>query len=168
MANALPLKIVCEDFLRDNRRLYAHKAKRKKIAMIAVEAVCMGDSETVTLDLGAAELVTDKKRYGVEPPDRLIRRFSEFTWDFLFFLIVDFHPVLSLIDLLCLLGGPLYNRRLKRQLRLLSDGEMTLTPGERKKVVLGFRGVRTAVTHLQLTVRHPDGASEQIECPIGS
>ncbi|MCH8218962.1 MAG: hypothetical protein IH892_19565 [Planctomycetes bacterium] len=98
MANALPLKIVCEDFLRDNRRLYAHKAKRKKIALIAVEAVCMGDSETVTLDLGAAELVTDKKRHGVEPPDRLIRRFSEFTWDFLFFLIVDFHPVLSLID----------------------------------------------------------------------
>ena len=167
MANALPLEIVCEDFLKDNRRLYAHKAKRKKIALIAVEAVCKGGSGTVTIDLGAAELVTDKKRHGVEPPDRLIRRFSEFTWDFLFFLIVDFHPVLSLIDLLCLLGGPLYNRRLRRQLRLLSDGEMTLGAGERKKAILGFRGLRTAPTHLRLSYRCQDGTPERIECAIG-
>ena len=166
MAKSLSLEVECKDLLKDNRHHYAHKAKRKKIALIAVEAVCGSAPGTVTIDLGAAELISDKKRHGVEPPDRLIRRFSAFTWDFLFFLIVDFHPILSLIDLLCLLSGPLYNRRLKRQLRLLSDGEMTLRAGERKKAILGFRGLRTAPTHLQLSYRCQDGKPEQIECAI--
>ena len=168
MTNALPLKVVCEDFLQDNHRLYAHKAKRKKIALIAIEAASSSASGTLTLDLGAAELISDKKRHGVEPPEYLVRRFTEFTWDFLLFLVVDFHPILSIIDLLGLLGGRFYNRRLRRQLRLLSDGEMTLGTGERKKVVLGFRGVRGSATHLQLPVRYQDGKSEQVTCPIGS
>ena len=69
MTNALPLKVVCEDFLQDNHRLYAHKAKRKKIALIAIEAASSSASGTLTLDLGAAELISDKKRHGVEPPE---------------------------------------------------------------------------------------------------
>ncbi len=167
MAKPLSLEVVCEDHLKDNRHLYAHKARRKKIALIAVEAVCGCTSGAVTIDLGAGELISDKKRYAVEPPKRIIRRFTEFTWDFLLFLVVDFQPMVCLIDFLCLLVGPLYNRRLRRQLRLLADGEMTLRAGERKKAILGFRGLRGAPTQLQLTVRYPDGRSEQMECPIG-
>ena len=168
MAKPLPLQVVCEDFLKDNPHLYAHKAKRKKIALIAIEALSSSDSGTVTIDLGAAELTADEKRYTVEPPKRIIRRFTKFTWDFLLFLVLDFQPLVCLIDLLCLLVGPLYKRRLRRQLRLLADGEMTLRAGERKKALLGFRGVCGAATQVQLTVRYPDGRSEQVECPIGS
>ena len=58
-------------------------------------------------------------------PAALIRKFSEFTWDFLLYTLIDFHPVLAVVDISVLLTGPLYNRRLKKQLRGLADSEMT-------------------------------------------
>jgi hypothetical protein len=168
MTGSTGLEVKCEDFLKDNPHLYAHKAKRKKIALVSVEAAAQGSSEDVTVALGSARLLAAGGSYGVEKPGRIIRRFSEFTWDFLFYLLIDFHPVLALVDVLFLLTGPLYNRRLKKQLRLLSDGEMVLRPGERKTAILGFERVPSGATQLQLWYRHGNGDPQRIECDVTS
>lgn len=156
----------CEDFLRDNHHFYAHKAGRKKIAIISVE-VANKNSGNVRLMLGASKLIAGERSYNVEPPAVIIRKLSEFTWDFLVYLIIDFHPVLAAVDTFFLLTGPVYNRRLRKQLHLLSDGEMLLGPGECKQALLGFRGVFRGAHELDLSYCRPDAAKRQLRCAIG-
>ena len=167
MTNTTDLAIKSDNFLKNNPHLYAHKARRKKIALISVKVDAGSHCEEVRIDLRTATLIAGEKRYNVEAPNRLIRKFSEFTWDFLFFAILDFHPVLVAVDVFFLLAGPIYNRRLKKQLRLLSDGEMVLQPGECKKAILGFRRVSKGATQLRLRYRCGGGEQQEITCDIG-
>ena len=165
MSNAADLVIKCEDHLKDNRHLYAHKARRKKIALIGVE-VTNGHSAQVTMALGASKLVAGGQNHCVETPSVIIRKFSEFTWDFIVFAILEFNPVLVAVDIFFLLTGPLYNRRLRKQLRLLTNAELVLKPGERTKAILGFRRVSKPGTQLQLWYRCGEGEEQEIECDI--
>ena len=165
MNNAVELDVKCEDVLRNNTHLYAHKAKRKKIALIGVEAANRHSAD-IRIELGASKLVAGDQSYGVESPGVIIRKFSEFTWDFVVYSILDFHPLLAVVDAFFFLTGPLYNRRLRKQLHLLSDGEMVLRPGESMKVILGFRGVSKAPTQLHLLCRRDAGGRLEIPCDI--
>ncbi|MEX0714785.1 MAG: hypothetical protein WD278_20825 [Pirellulales bacterium] len=165
MKNLVDLDVKCEDFLKDNHHFYAHKAGRKKIALISVE-VANKDSDNVRLMLGASKLIADERSYHVETPALIIRKFSEFTWDFLVYLIIDFHPVLAAVDAFFLLTGPVYNRRLRKQLHLLSDGEILLGPGECKQALVGFRGVSGEASRLELSYCSPDGEQRQLPCAI--
>ncbi len=149
MVNATDLELKCVDFLKDNKRLYAHKARRKKISLIQVE-VRNNHRSGIRIQLDDSHLISGNQSLRVEKPSLIIRKFSEFTWDFLLWLILDFHPILSAIDLIFLLCGPLYNGRLKRQLRLLTDGELILKSGETKKILLGFRGLTGEPEQLKL------------------
>lgn len=163
----LPIEVTVSDLLKENSCLYAHKARRKKIALIVVEFSARKDSDTVTVDFGSATFTSGGKDRGVEPPERLLRRFREFTWDFLFFLLLDFNPLLSLIDFMVLLGGPLYNRRLKKQLCLLTDGEMVVRPGTGQKAILGFLAVRTGPAELRFSYRSGEGDMQMFTADIG-
>jgi hypothetical protein len=165
MNDAGELEIKCDDFLRDNPHLYVHKAKRKKIALIRIEAANRHSSE-IRIDLRATTLFAGEQSHSVERPDSLIRNLSEFTWDFVLYTILDFHPVLAAVDLFVFLTGPLYNRRLRKQLHLLSDGEMLLRPGECKQAILGFRGVTKAATKLQFSYRHSGEERQWKQCEI--
>jgi hypothetical protein len=98
----------------------------------------------------------------VETPGVMIRRFSEFTWDFLVYSVLDFQPVLVAVDVLFLLSGPLQNWRLKRQLKLLSDGELVLRSGDCKKAILGFCGVSNGAGQLRLFYRQENGDQRKI------
>ncbi len=167
LENTTDLSITAKNFLKHNPRLYAHKARRKKIALISITAQAASHIDELRINLRAAKLVVGSKSYDVEAPKRIIRKFSEFTWDFLIFAILDFHPVLVLVDIFFVLSGPLYNRRLKKQLRLLSDDEMALRPGELKKAILGFRGVPKGAAQLQLWYRCGEGDQMMIVCDIG-
>src|SRR3989442_8822420 len=80
--NHVVLDVKCEDFLKDNRHLYVRKAKRKKIALISVE-LANTHSGDVRLLLGAATLIAGERRYNVERRAIIIRKLSEFKWDFL-------------------------------------------------------------------------------------
>ncbi len=165
MSNAVELTVTCEDFLRDNPHLYAHKARRKKIALIGVQAANPSSAE-VRIELGATKLLVGKQDYAVESPGIIIRKFSEFTWDFLVYSILVFQPALLFVDAFFFLSGPLYNRRLKKQLHLLSDSEMVVGPGDCKKAILAFRGVPKGAMQLVLHY-HSDGRErEQITCEI--
>ncbi len=162
------LNVTCVDFLKDNPRHYARKAKRKKIVLIGVEAVS-NHSGDLRLLLGASKLTAGGQSYNVETPAVIHRKLSAFTWDFLLYLILDFHPVLAALDLFFLLTGPVYNWRLRRQLKLLSNGEMVLRPGESAKVVLGFRGVPKKPEELEtmeLCYRRGDGEKQMLQCGI--
>ncbi|MEX2120042.1 MAG: hypothetical protein WD847_10650 [Pirellulales bacterium] len=165
MKNLVDLNLKCEDFLKNNRHLYAHKAGRKKIALISIEAA-NEKSGDVRLVLGAARLIAGGQSHNVEPPAVIIRKLSEFTWDFLLYSIIDFQPVLAAVDAFFLLTGPLYNRRLRKQLRLLSDGEMLLGPGECKQAIVGFRGVSRGAQELELSYCSPDGEQRKLQCAI--
>lgn len=166
MTKATDLTVKSEDFLKGNLHLYAHKAKRKKIALISVTVFSDRHSDEIRIDLRETKLIDGRQSYSVETPARIIRKFSKFTWDFVLFAILDFHPVLVAMDIFFFLTGPIYNRRLKKQLRLLSDGEMVLRPGENKKAILGFQGVSKGTTQLQLWYRCGEGKRQQIECKI--
>jgi hypothetical protein len=161
----MPLDIRCDNFLTGNHHVYAIKASRKKIAILRIQAA-NGDSSSVRLLLGGSRLTAEGKTYNVEDPVRTIRRFSEFTWDFLLYSIIDFHPVLALIDASLFLTGPVYNRRLKRQLALLSNSEMCLAPGESKTALLAFRGVRPNTEHLLVPAAAADGSVKHYELRI--
>ena len=166
MTNPVPLQIKCEDFLKDNSHLFAHKARRKKIALIRVEAAADSQSAEVHIDLGNAKLSVGEMTYNAEPPDCIIRKFSEFTWDFLVYLVLDFNPVLAVVDVMAFLSGPLYNRRLKKQLRLLTVCEMVLKPGEHKTAILAFRGGSSGAGQLHLDYRVGNGEPLRIACEI--
>lgn len=160
------LTITAKDFLKHNPRLYAHKARRRKIALISITVQATSQIEEVRIDLGAAKLVFGQNSCGVEAPKRIIRKFSGFTWDFLVFAILDFHPLLVLVDIFFVLTGPLYNRRLKKQLRLLSDSQMVLGPGKCERAVLAFRGVPKGAAQLQLRYRCDGETQKLVVCDI--
>jgi hypothetical protein len=159
--------VKCSDFLKDNHHVYALKAARKKIALISLEAASRHSAE-LRLMLGASRLIADGKSYIAERPAVILRKFSEFTWDFPLYTIIDFHPVTAAIETFLFLTGPIYNWRLRRQLKLLSDGELLLGPGERKRVLIGFRGVSKRPEQLIVAFRFGDGQEHQLECNIGS
>jgi hypothetical protein len=165
MSNVTDLDLNCADFLKDNRHLYAHKARRKKIALIRVDAANRGSSQ-VRIELGAATLVVEGRGHTVESPRVIIRKFSEFTWDFVAYSILDFHPVLVFIDAFFFLTGPLYNRRLKKQLRLLSDSDMVLAASDSREAILGFRGVQKGSAALQFSYRKDGGEPQQMRYDI--
>ena len=165
MKNPVALDVKCEDFLKDNHHVYALKARRKKIALIKVD-VANKHSADVRVLLGDSKLIAGAKSHNVETPATIIQKFSEFTWDFLLYMILVFEPVLLAVDIFFFLSGPLYNRRLKKQLHFLSDSEMLLKPGERKEALLGFRGVSNGADQLQLLYCCHDGEPQQAQCPI--
>lgn len=159
--NQSTLEIKCSDFLNDNRHFYAVKAARKKLAIIRIE-VANRHASDVRLLLGSSKLEAGGKTYDVASPAVVVRKLSEFTWDFLLFAILDVHSVVALIELLVFLGGPLYNRRLRRKLNLLSDGEMLLSPGESKAALVAFRGVRNKLEQMTIACRCGDGEEHQL------
>jgi hypothetical protein len=165
MKNPVELDVKCEDFLKDNQHLYAFKARRKKIALIKVD-IANKHSAEVRILLGDSKLIAGEQSYNVETPATIIRKFSEFTWDFLLYMILVFEPVLLAADIFFFLSGPLYNRRLKKQLHSLTDSEMLLKPGECKQALLGFRGVSKGTDQLQLLYCCHDGKPQQARCPI--
>ena len=59
MTNTTDLAVKSDDFLKDNRHIYAHKAKRKKIALISVEVHARSHSDELRVDLGAAKLIAN-------------------------------------------------------------------------------------------------------------
>ena len=162
MTTTIHLK--CTDFLKDNPRLYAFKARRKKIALIHLEAENKG-SDDVKLDLSSGKLFVGSQPCAVESPEVILRKFSEFTWDFAIYAILDFHPVLLALDVLVFLTGPLYNRRVKRQLQSLADGELVLRAGERKHILLGFRGVSRKPDRLEIPCSCNDGQRRFMQDP---
>lgn len=165
MKNSAELDLKCEDFLKDNHHLYAVKARRKKIALITVEATNRTSTD-VRLMFGDSKLMAGEQSHSVETPAIINRKLSEFTWDFAFYAILDFQPLLAAIDGFFFLTGPLYNRRLKRQLRSLSDGDTILKPGESKKAILGFRNVSKVADRLQLGYRCGESQEQQVECVL--
>jgi hypothetical protein len=159
------LDVKCEDFLRDNRRIYARKAKRKKISIISLEATNQHTTELRVL-FGESKLLSGAKTYSPENSAVVFRKLSEFTWDFLIYSIIDFHPVAAVFEAFIFLTGPLLNWRLKRQLKLLSDGELPLRPGERKRVLLAFPGVTQKLDELHLSFSQ-QGERLQVSCALG-
>lgn len=161
------IAVHCVDFLKDNRHAYAAKARRKKIALIAVDATNRHSSD-VRLLLDSSRLIAGGGNFSAERRAVVLRKLSAFTWDFLVYLILDFHPISAAIETFLFLTGPIYNWRLWRHLRHLSDGEILLRPGESTKIVLGFRGVRAALDYLELCYCCGDREKGMIRCDVKS
>jgi hypothetical protein len=156
MNDGATLEVKCDDVLKDNRYVYAMKARRKKIALVRLE-VTNPQSSDVQVILGSTTLAAAGKTFcGAESPAVIVRKLSEFTWDFLFYWIIAFHPVTAAIEACLFLVGPLYNRRLRRQLALLSDSEIVLRPGESKTAVIAFRGGSKELERLTIVFRFRD------------
>ena len=156
------IDVVCEDFLKGNSHFYATKATRKKIALIRVELQNRLPSD-VQVMFSASSLTASGKSYAVEKPAVIVRKLSEFTWDFLLFAITDiFNPVVAIIESFVFLGGPLYNRRLRRKLKRLSDEDMDIPAGKSVDVLLAFRRVGNGLEELTIPYRTAGGESEQI------
>ena len=156
----MTLGVKCDDLLKDNSHWYALKARRKKIALLRVE-VTNTQSSDVLVRFGSTKLIAGGKTFSTESPAVVLRKFSEFTWDFLVYALLDFHPVKAILDVSLLLFGPLYNRRLKRQLVLLTDADMSLRPGESKTALVAFRGVPPKLEQLTIEFRCGEIAIEQ-------
>lgn len=152
MSDRMTLGIKCEDVLKDNNYLYAHKSRKKKIALVRIE-VTNSLSADVQVRLGSTKLTAGGKTFGTESPAVILRKLSEFTWDFLLWTLLAFHPIEAILDVGILLTGPLYNRRLRRQLALLTDADLSLRPGESKTVMVGFRGVPKELERLTIVFR---------------
>lgn len=158
----------CDDLLKGNNRWYAIKARRKKIALLRIE-VTNTQTADVLVRFGSAKLIAGGKTFGIESPAVVLRKFSEFTWDFLVYALLDFHPVLAIFDVSLLLFGPFYNRRLKRQLALLTDADLSLRPGESKTAIVAFRGVAKELERLTIVFHCGDTAEElTIHLQIGA
>ena len=115
----MKLDVRWDNFLKDNHHWYAIKATKKRIALIRIE-VTNRESSDVQIVLGASKLTAGGNSYDAERPTVVIRKLSEFTWDFLLFSITDlFHPVTALMEGLVFLTGPLYNRRFETATRAL-------------------------------------------------
>ena len=152
MSDPMTLGVKCDDLLKDNSHWYALKARRKKIALLRVE-VTNTQSSDVLVRFGSTKLFAGGKTFGTESPAVILRKFSEFTWDFLVYVLLDFHPVMAIFDVSLLLFGPLYNRRLKRQLALLTDADLSLRPSESKTAIVAFRGVAKELERLTIVFR---------------
>ena len=148
----MTLGVKCDDLLKDNNHWYALKARRKKIALLRVEVTNTQASDAL-VRFGSTKLIAGGKTFGTESPAVVLRKFSEFTWDFLIYALLDFHPVMAILDVSLLLFGPLYNRRLKRQLALLTDADLSLRPGESKSAIVAFRGVAKELERLTVVFR---------------
>lgn len=148
----MTLDAKCDDVLKDNSHWYALKARRKKIALIRVE-VTNTQSSDVLIRFGSTKLIAGGKTFGSDSPAVILRKLSEFTWDFFVYALLDFHPIKAVLDVSLLLFGPLYNRRLKRQLALLTNVDMTLRPGESKSAIVAFRGVASELERLMIAFR---------------
>jgi hypothetical protein len=160
MSDRMTLGIKCEDLLIDNHYLYAHKARKKKVALVRIE-VTNPLSVDVQVRLGSTKLTAAGKTFDTERPAVILRKFSEFTWDFLFYAILDFHPITAAFELCVWLTGPLYNRRLRRQLVLLTDSDLSLRPGESKTAMVAFRGVPKDLERLTIVFRCGETEVEQ-------
>ena len=157
------LDVSCRDLLGGNSRLYAHKARRKKIALVGVELTNSGPGPQ-RVHLGRAMLTAGDREHTVERPGVILRKLGEFTWDFFLFAILDMHPVFIITDLGLFLFGPIYNRRLRRQLRELTDADLVLPAGGVHTVVLGFRGVPAGTPcRVEIPFTTPENA-ERIAC----
>ena len=166
MSDSNTLGIKCDDVLKGNSYLYAHKSRRKKIALVRVE-VTNQQSADVQIRLGSTKLTAAGKTFAAESPAVILRKLSEFTWDFLIYPLLDFHPVTAIFEVCVLLSGPLYNRRLRRQLKLLTDADLSLRPGESKTVMVAFRGVPPKLERLTIVFRCGETAIEQ-QVPLNS
>ena len=159
--------IQCVNHLTDNDYVYAMKAKRKKIAIIGVRAMNR-DTSPMRLLLGSSKLIADGRSYDAEDPAAIRRKLGEFTWDFLLYSLIDFHPISAIVDMSMMLTGPIYNRRLKRQLALLSNTELSLSTGESKSALLAFRGPSKHLDSLRLRGVDADGGESMLEFKIGT
>jgi hypothetical protein len=130
----------CADMLRDSKALHLAKVKWKRYALIRCLLENTGQSEA-TIHAGASTLEAGGSEHSPEPRDVVFRKCSEFTWDFLAYLILDFGWVTGVIDLLFLATGPLFNRRLRRKLASIADGDAAVAPGGRWEGILAFRKV---------------------------
>jgi hypothetical protein len=165
--DSMNVEVRCDNFLSDNRHVYAIKANRKKIAIIHIQ-VTNRDTSGVQLLLGSSKLFADGEAHDAEDPEKIVCKLSEFTWDFLLYSIVDFHPVTAIIDMSLLLTGPIYNRRLKRQLALLSNEDLSLSAGESKSALLAFRCPSQNFERLQLRAVAIGGVEALLACDLGS
>jgi hypothetical protein len=153
--------IKCCDFLAGNDRVYARKARRKKIALVRID-VTNGEAVPVVVQLGTSSLIAAGSTHRPEDPAVVVRKLGEFTWDFLLYSIIDFHPVTAVLDMAVFLTGPLYKRRLKRQLKGLTAGELRVRPGETKTAVVAFRGVGQKPEQLTTILRVGDVERAQV------
>ncbi len=160
MSDRMTLGVQCADVLKDNNHLYAIKARKKKIALIRIE-VANPLSADVQVRLGSTKLTAGGKSFGTESPAVILRKLSEFTWDFLLWALLAFHPIEAILDVGILLTGPLYNRRLRRQLALLTDADLSLRPGESKTAIVAFRGVPKELERLTIVFRSGETDVEQ-------
>ena len=80
MTGQIALDVKCVNFLKDNPRVYALKAARKKIALIGLDATNRHSSD-VRLVLGSAQLIAAGKSFPVERRAVILRKLSPFTWD---------------------------------------------------------------------------------------
>jgi len=152
MSERMTLGVKCDDVLKDNGHWYAIKARKKKLALVRIE-VTNSQSEDVQIQLGKTKLTAAGKTFAAESPAVILRKLSEFTWDFLLYPLLDFHPVTAAIEVCVLLTGPLYNRRLRRQLALLTDADLSLRPGESKTAVVAFQGAAQELERLTIVFR---------------
>jgi hypothetical protein len=130
----------CADMLRDARALHLAKARWKRYALIRCALENAGPAE-VAIHAGRSTLEAGGSEYSTEPRDVVIRRCSEFTWDFLAYLILDFGWITGIFDLLCLATGRLFNRRLRKKLASIADGDAAVAPGGRWEGILAFQKV---------------------------
>jgi hypothetical protein len=151
----MTVDVTCSDFLHGNERVYARKARRKKIAIVRVEATNRG-AVAARLRLGSSTLVAGGTSHAVEDPATIIRKLREFTWDFLAYSIIDFHPVTAALDGVLFVSGPIYNRLLRRRLAKLTNADLVLAPGKSEIALVAFRGVRGAPEVLKTTLRAGD------------
>ena len=159
------LDVRCADFLKDNHRAYVQKARRKKIALISVDVTSRHSSD-VRLVFGSTQLIAGGHSFPVETRSKILRKLSAFTWDFLFYLVIDFHPVTAAIEAFFFVTGPIYNWRLRRHLSRLTDADVVLRPGQAGQFVLGFRGVSSQPERLDLYVSDGSGERRTIACAV--
>lgn len=163
----MKLEIKSDDFLTDNAHVYAIKARRKKIAILKITA-SNRTAIDVRLLLGSSKLTVRGKTYDVEQPEAVIRSLGEFTWDFLLYSIIDFHPVTMVIDAALFLTGPIYNRRLRQQLSLLSAHELDVPSGECRSALVAFRCRTKDFEGLTVPVRDANGTDTLANCEFNS
>jgi hypothetical protein len=159
------LDVRCADFLKDNHHAYAQKARRKKIAVICVD-VTNRHSSDVRLLIGSSQVIAGEKSFPAETRAKILRKLSAFTWDFLFYWVIDFHPVTAAIEAFLFLTGPIYNWRLRRHLSRLIDADVVLRPGEATQFVLGFRGLSSKPERLDLYVSDGSGERQTVSCEM--
>ncbi len=161
MSERMTLGVKCDDVLKDNGHRYAIKARKKKIALVRIEITNL-QSADVKMLLGSTKLIAAGKTFAAESPAVILRNLSEFTWDFLLYALLDFHPITAAFEVCVWLTGPLYNRRLRRQLALLTDADMSLRPGESKTAVVAFRGAAPELERLTIVFRCGETEEEQL------